>query len=64
MRYGSSQLDDQVEPPLAFQHLRNGLALEGGLHEVGDVLAAHAVEGQVVGPQDDVQLVDSLPAAR
>ena len=35
-RYGSCELDDEVEPPLPFQHLGDGLAFERGLHEVGD----------------------------
>ena len=40
--------------------LRDGVALQGGLQEVGDVGPADAVVGQVVGPQPDVQLLGHL----
>ena len=49
------QPDQQIEPPLPFQHLRNDFALQRRLHDLADVLARHAVAGQVIGPQPDVQ---------
>ena len=38
------ELDDEIEPALAFQDFRDGFALQRGLHEVGDKLAADAVD--------------------
>ena len=63
---------DEVEAPLALEHLRDRLALQGGLHELGDVLRGsrrrtrgrRAAAGCAARPRSRIGSIDGRSDAR
>ena len=55
---GIVEPEQQIEASLRIDDLRDDLALQSDLDVVGRMFAVDAVQGQVAGPQFDLQLLD------